>query len=38
MLVHVDYMVILKWIFEKQGERVWIGFNWLRTRTDCGLV
>jgi hypothetical protein len=30
--------IILKWILEKQGWRLWIGFIWLRTGTDDGLI
>jgi hypothetical protein len=33
-----DGRIILKWILKKQGARLWIGFNWLRTRTGGGLL
>jgi hypothetical protein len=28
-----DGRIILKWILEKKGKRVWNGFIWLRTGT-----
>jgi hypothetical protein len=30
-------MLILKWIFRKQGGKVWIGFTCLKTGTGGGL-
>jgi hypothetical protein len=34
----VDEKVILKWILEKWGLRVWIGLLWLTMGTDVGLL
>jgi len=34
----VDGRIILICIFRKWGVRVWTGSNWLRIRTDGGLV
>jgi hypothetical protein len=34
----VDGQVILKCIFRKLGERVWIGFIWLMIGTGAGLL
>jgi hypothetical protein len=34
----VDMRVILKWILEKWGCRVWIEFMWLRIGTGDGLL
>jgi hypothetical protein len=32
----VDWEMIIKWIFEKQGGKLWIGFIWLRIGTSSG--
>jgi hypothetical protein len=34
----IDGNVMLKWIFGKQGERMWIGFIWLRIGASGGLL
>jgi len=34
----VDGKVILKWFLQKQGEKVWTEFIWLRIRTSGGLL
>jgi hypothetical protein len=36
--VGVDGRILLKCILKKQGVDVWTGFNWLKTRTDGGLL
>jgi hypothetical protein len=36
--LHVDGRIILKLIFRKSGERVWIGLIWIRIETDGGLL
>jgi hypothetical protein len=33
----LDSKLILKWIFGKQGGKVWIGCIWLRIRISSGL-
>jgi hypothetical protein len=33
----VDGKIILEWILEKYGGKVWIGFTWLRIETGGGL-
>ena len=33
----VDRRIIMKRILKKEGERVWIGWIWLRIETSCGL-
>jgi hypothetical protein len=33
----VDARIILEWILEKQGVKVWTEFIWLRTETSGGL-
>jgi hypothetical protein len=34
----VDGKIILEWILEKQGGKVWIGCIWLRIGTSGGLL
>jgi hypothetical protein len=34
----VDGNLILEWILEKEGEKMWIGFIWLRTKTNGRLL
>jgi hypothetical protein len=34
----VDGMIILEWMLEKRGGKLWIGFVWLRTGTSDGLL
>jgi hypothetical protein len=36
--IEVDEKIILKWILEKYGLRVWTGFVWLRIRAGGGLL
>ena len=33
----VDGSIILKWTLNKEGVRVWAGFNWLTIGANCGL-
>jgi hypothetical protein len=32
-----DRKIILEWTLSKQGAKVWVEFNWLRTRQNGGL-
>jgi hypothetical protein len=34
----VDGRVIFKWIFKKQGVRMWTGFMWLKVGSNVGLL
>jgi hypothetical protein len=34
----VDGRIILEWILEKQGEKVWTGCIWLRIKTSDRLL
>jgi hypothetical protein len=34
----VNWRIILKWILEKYGGRLWTGFIWLRIRISGGLL
>jgi hypothetical protein len=34
----IDERIILQWILEKQGGKVWIGFIWLRIGTNSRLL
>jgi hypothetical protein len=34
----IDDRIILEWILEKQGGKIWIGCIWLRTRTSEKLL
>jgi hypothetical protein len=34
----VDGKILLEWILEKYGEKVWTGFMWLRIGTSGGLL
>jgi hypothetical protein len=34
----VDGRIMLKWVLGKLGWRLWIGFIWLRTGTEDGLL
>jgi hypothetical protein len=36
--VGVGGRIILKWIVEKSGLGMWIGFAWLMVGTGCGLL
>jgi hypothetical protein len=33
----IDGSIILEWILEKLGEKLWTGFIWLRVGTSGGL-
>jgi hypothetical protein len=32
-----DRKIILEWILQKQGGKMWTGLIWLRIRASCGL-
>jgi hypothetical protein len=36
--LNVGGRVILEWILEKKGAKLWTGFIWLRIRTSGGLL
>jgi hypothetical protein len=36
LLLRVDIRIILKWISEEYDGRMWIGFIWLKIRTNDG--
>jgi hypothetical protein len=38
MITTADDRIILEWILEKECEKVWTGFIWLRIRTSGGLL
>jgi hypothetical protein len=35
---HVDWRIILRWIFRKWDARAWTGWMWLRTGTRWGAL